>query len=89
VLPVGAAVIVSITAMGGCWWPMDLEPGWMRQLAVAFPTTWAMNAFNDLMIRHHGASSAVVPTAVMGVYGALYLAVGVLLFRWKYARARG
>jgi ABC-type multidrug transport system permease subunit len=89
VLPVGAAVIVSITAMGGCWWPMDLEPSWMRRLAVAFPTTWAMNAFNDLMIRHHGASSAVVPTAVMGAYGALYLVVGVLLFRWKYARAGG
>ena len=49
VLPVGAIVIMTMAAVGGCWWPIDFEPVWMQQLALALPTTWAMRAFNDLM----------------------------------------
>lgn len=83
VLPVGSIVIVTMAAVGGCWWPIDLEPRWMRQVALAFPTTWAMDAFNDLMIRRRGVEAALRPTAVMLVYGALYLGIGLLLFRRK------
>jgi ABC-2 type transport system permease protein len=81
VLPVGSIVIVTMAAVGGCWWPIDLEPRWMRQVALAFPTTWAMDAFNDLMIRRRTFEAALRPTAVMLGYGVLYLGVGVALFR--------
>ena len=81
VLPVGSIVIVTMAAVGGCWWPIDLEPRWMRSVALAFPTTWAMDAFNDLMIRRRGLEAAVRPTAVMLAYGLLYLLVGIALFR--------
>ncbi len=80
VLPLGSIVIVTMAAVGGCWWPIDLEPRWMRQVALAFPTTWAMDAFNDLMIRRRGVEAAVLPTAVMLAYGTAYLGLGVLLF---------
>ena len=39
VLPLGSIVIVTMAAVGGCWWPIDLEPRWMRSVALAFPTT--------------------------------------------------
>lgn len=80
VLPLGSIVIVTMAAVGGCWWPIDLEPRWMRNVALAFPTTWAMDAFNDLMIRRRDATAALWPTAVMVAYGLLYLVVGVALF---------
>ncbi|MGH7895800.1 MAG: ABC transporter permease, partial [Candidatus Binatia bacterium] len=86
VLPVGSIVIVTMAAVGGCWWPIDLEPRWMRQVALAFPTTWAMDAFNDLMIRKRTVEAAIRPTAVMLAYGLVYLAVGVTLFRRRLAR---
>jgi len=81
VLPVGSIVIVTMAAVGGCWWPIDLEPRWMRTVALAFPTTWAMDAFNDLMIRRRTVEAALRPTAVMLAYGLLYLTVGVAAFR--------
>jgi ABC-2 family transporter protein len=81
ILPVGSIVIVTMAAVGGCWWPIDLEPRWMRTVALAFPTTWAMDAYNDLMMRHRGIEAALVPTAVMLAYGVGYLAIGVALFR--------
>ncbi len=86
VLPIGSIAIVTMAAVGGCWWPIDLEPRWMRQAALAFPTTWAMEAFNDLMIRRRGLEAAVRPTAVMVAFGVLYLLVGTLLFRRRMTR---
>jgi ABC-2 type transport system permease protein len=87
VVPLGSVVVLTMAAVGGCWWPIDLEPRWMRSVALAFPTTWAMEAFNDLMIRRRGADSVYLPTAVLLAYGAAYLAVGLALFRRRYSRA--
>ena len=85
VLPLGAIVIMSMAAIGGCWWPIDLEPRWMRTIALALPTTWAMESFNDLMIRLRGVDAALKPTAVLVAYGLAYLVIGLWLFRRRLA----
>jgi ABC-type Na+ efflux pump permease subunit len=84
VLPVGAIVIMTMAAVGGCWWPIDFEPDWMRTVALALPTTWAMQAFNDLIIRDLPANAAFVPSAVNFVFGILYVIVGVPLARRRF-----
>ncbi len=84
ILPVGAIVIMTMAAIGGCWWPIELEPAWMQQLALALPTTWAMRAFNDLMIRNLAASSALVPAAVNFGYGIIYTVAGVAIARRRF-----
>jgi len=85
VLPVGAIVIMTMAAIGGCWWPIDFEPAWMQQVALALPTTWAMRAFNDLMIRNLAASSAIVPAAVNFGFGIIYSVIGVAIARRRFA----
>jgi ABC-type multidrug transport system permease subunit len=87
VLPIGSIAIVTMAAVGGCWWPIDLEPRWMRQVALAFPTTWAMEAFNDLMIRRRGLEAALRPSAVMAAFGVLYLLAGMAIFRRRLRRS--
>ena len=84
VLPVGAIVIMTMAAIGGCWWPIDFEPAWMQQVALALPTTWAMHAFNDLMIRNLAASSAVIPAAVNFGFGIIYTVIGVAIARRRF-----
>jgi ABC-type multidrug transport system permease subunit len=86
VLPVGSIVIVTMAAVGGCWWPIDLEPPWMRSAALALPTTWAMAAYNDLMIRRQTVAAALAPTAILLAHGVLYTACGLLLFRRRMGR---
>ncbi len=78
VMPLGTMVSMAMSAVGGCWWPLDFEPSWMRSLSHALPTTWAMQAYNDLMIRRADWSAAAWPSAVAFGLGVLYLAVGVL-----------
>jgi ABC-type Na+ efflux pump permease subunit len=84
VLPVGAIVIMTMAAIGGCWWPIDFEPAWMQQVALALPTTWAMHAFNDLMIRNLAASSAIIPSAVNFGFGIIYTLIGVAIARRRF-----
>lgn len=84
VLPVGAIVIMTMAAIGGCWWPIDFEPAWMQHIALAMPTTWAMHAFNDLMIRKLTAGSAVAPSAVNFGFGIIYTVVGVAIARRRF-----
>jgi ABC-2 type transporter len=85
VLPVGLMVIMTMAAIGGCWWPIDFEPQLMRTVALGLPTTWAMHAFNDLMIRRLPGSAALVPSAVNVGFGILYAAVGVRIARRRFA----
>ena len=49
----------------------------MKTLALSLPTTWAMNSYNDLMIRHLPPSSAIFPFAVIVGFGLLYIAIAV------------
>jgi hypothetical protein len=85
VLPIGLMVIMTLAAIGGCWWPIDFEPQLMRTVALALPTTWAMQAFNDLMIRGLPVSAALVPSAINVGFGILYAAVGVRIARRRFA----
>jgi ABC-2 type transport system permease protein len=86
VVPLGSVMIVTMAAVGGCWWPIDLEPRWMRSVALALPTTWVMEAFNDLMIRGRRADAAYLPTGVLLGFGAVYLALGLALFRRRFSK---
>lgn len=65
-----------MAAIGG-WWPLDFEPAWMRTIAHWLPTTWTMQAYNDLMIRGAPPSAAVVPFLVTIAIGCGVLAIGV------------
>ena len=87
VLPIGSIAILTMAAMGGCWWPLDLEPHWMQRAALLFPTTWAMDAYNDLMIRRQPASTVLAATAVLAGFGVIYLTIGLILFRYRLRRA--
>jgi hypothetical protein len=88
VLPLGSIAILTMAAAGGCWWPIDLEPGWMQSVARAFPTFWAMDAFNDLMIRRQTASAVTTATLVLLAYAAAYLVLGLMLFRRRTHHSR-
>lgn len=83
VMPLGAIAIVTMCAVGGCWWPIDLEPRWMRDIAQWFPTTWAMTGFKDLMMRRQTVGAALEPTAILFVFGIVFLGAGLVLFRWR------
>jgi ABC-2 type transport system permease protein len=80
VMSLGVTISMAMAAIGGCWWPLDFEPGWMRELARWLPTTWTMQAFNDLMIRNQPPSAALLPLAATIGIGVIFIVAGLLRF---------
>jgi ABC-2 type transport system permease protein len=78
IMPIGNVAAMAMSAIGGCWWPLDFEPAWMRSLALWLPTTWTMQAFNDLMIRGLAPASVLFPTAATVGLGLICLTAGVV-----------
>jgi ABC-2 type transport system permease protein len=84
-LPIGTMAVVAMAAIGGCWWPITIEPMWLQKAAHLFPTAWAMGAFNDLMLRQRELG-AVLPNigALLG-FGLFYLVLGAKLYESRRA----
>ncbi len=80
VMSLGVTISMAMAAIGGCWWPLDFEPGWMRELARWLPTTWTMQAFNDLMIRNQPPSAVLLPLAATIGIGVIFIVAGLLRF---------
>ena len=78
---IGLGVLLSnvLAALGGCWWPIEITPGWMKDLAKLLPTGWIMGALHELM------SFQLGPAAVLPEAGLLL--AGAALFGWLGARS--
>jgi ABC-type multidrug transport system permease subunit len=84
VLPIGSVATMTMSAMGGCWWPLSFEPVWMRSVAAWMPTTWTMRAYNDLMIRWLDPSHAVWSSVLTLLLGIAFLGAGVIAAKRVY-----
>lgn len=78
----GIPVIVSmlLAALGGCWWPIEVAPAWMQQLALFLPTGWVMDALHELM--YFGGTLADVMFHQFALYGLA--ALGLVLAFTKF-----
>ena len=52
-----------MAALGGCWWPGELMPDWMRNAAHALPTAWAMDGLHALISFGRGLEAVLAPRA--------------------------
>jgi len=77
---VGIGVLSAnvLAALGGCWWPIEITPGWMQSLALFLPTGVTMDALHQLMSFESGAASALPHLIV--------LALAALAVGWCAAR---
>ena len=73
----GVSVLVTMImcALGGCWWPLEVVSPTMRAVALAFPTGWAMDAFNQLYCFGAGVSDIALHLAVLAGMGVVVLAI--------------
>jgi ABC-2 type transport system permease protein len=63
-----------LAALGGCWWPIEVTPGWMQALQKAIPTGWTMDALHKLITFQAGATS-VIPNVLLLVAAAIVFGV--------------
>jgi ABC-type multidrug transport system permease subunit len=58
-----------MAAIGGCWWPLEVAPDFMKQLALVVPNGWALAALHQLISFGAGIDAVVVPLLVLFAFG--------------------
>ena len=74
----GIVLVLVMSALGGCWWPAEVAPDWLRLAGLAFPTAWTMRGLHELISWGGGLRDVLVPCGVLALFG---LGAGLLATR--------
>lgn len=80
VLAVSNLGAMVLGALGGALTSIAALPAWARAVSPATPTYWAMNGFNNVILRGQGFNSVLPAVAVLGG-SALVIAI---LVSWRF-----
>ena len=69
--------------LGGCWYPMELFPQFVRTAVKILPTSWAMQGMLDIVLRGQGLVAVLPEASVLLGFAAVFLLIGVWRFRYE------
>ncbi len=69
------------SALGGTWFPLEVSSGAFALIGKAMPSAWAMNGYQNILIRGLGLESAWLPTGMLLVYALGFFVLAVWRFR--------
>jgi ABC-2 type transport system permease protein len=69
--------------LGGCWYPLELFPEFVRTAVKVLPTTWAMQGMLNIVLRGQGLEGVLLEAGVLLGFAVLFFAVGVWRFRYE------
>jgi ABC-2 type transport system permease protein len=80
----GLAVIVVLTtsALGGVMVPRFIMPEAMQQIGNITPQAWAIQGYQDVLVRGQGLSGIWLEAGVLLIFAAVFTAIGVWRFRF-------
>jgi ABC-type polysaccharide/polyol phosphate export permease len=79
----GALTANVLAALGGCWWPIEVTPGWMQGLQNFLPTGWTMDALHKLISFGAGPASALPQVLILLLGTTVVTALAIRRFRYE------
>ncbi len=76
-------LLLSLSALGGCFVPRFVMPEWLQQAGLMTPHAWALDAYQDLFVRGYGLVEVLPKVGVLLAFAALFFGVGVWRFRFE------
>jgi ABC-type multidrug transport system permease subunit len=72
-----------LAALGGCWWPIEITPQWMQNLAHFLPTGWIMDAMHKLMYFGAHLQEVILHIAALSLLALLALIMAFNKFKFS------
>ncbi len=76
-------LLLSLSALGGCFVPRFLMPSWLRMVGLVTPHAWALDAYQDLLVRGYNFVEVLPKVGVLGAFAVVFFAIGVWRFRFE------
>ncbi len=74
--------VLTTAPLGGAWWPLEIVPPFMQNLAMLTPMGWAMRGFGELLFYGGGLADVLLPVSVL--LGVAVVCFGVAVARFRY-----
>ncbi|PAD66808.1 hypothetical protein CHH83_22045 [Bacillus sp. 7586-K] len=79
----GNLIIVSTCMLGGVYWPLEIMPDFMQQLAKFVPQYWGLEGFAELSARGGTVLDILVPVGILLAFTAVFLVIGMTRIRFE------
>lgn len=76
-----AVIIVSTCMLSGIYWPLDIVPPFMRQIANFLPQTWMMSGFEEIMQGNIILSILGMSSFILVIFTIVFLTIGLFNLR--------
>jgi ABC-2 type transport system permease protein len=71
------------SALGGTWFPLEAAGGAFGAIGRWMPSAWAMNGFQNILIRGLEFGSTLLPSGMMLLYAGLFFGLAVWRFKFE------
>jgi len=74
---------LSLAALGGAWWPLDVVPDFMKTIGHLSPVAWAMDGFQDIIWYNRGLMDILPEVGILlAIAGVLFL-IAIVNFKYE------
>jgi len=74
---------LSLAALGGAWWPLEIVPEFMQIVGHFSPIAWAMDGFQDIIWYNRGIGAVLPEIGVLLAISAVLFVVGIVNFKYE------
>ena len=77
------APLIIFALLGGCMFPLDLMPSFMRSLSYLVPHSWALTGYQNLMVRGQGLQQVFPQIAVLVGFALFFFLIAIRRFNFQ------
>jgi ABC-2 type transport system permease protein len=70
-------------SLGGAWFPLEVAGKTFAAIGHIMPTAWAMDGFQNLLMRGLGLQSVFLPTGMLGLYALAFFSLAIWRFEFE------
>lgn len=72
-----------LSGLGGAWMPLEVTGKPFQTVGHLFPTAWAMDGMQNIIVRGLGLESALLPAGIMTAYAVILFALAAWRFKFE------
>ena len=70
-------------SLGGAWFPLEVAGKTFAAIGHIMPTAWAMDGFQNLLMRGLGLQSVLLPAGMLGLYALAFFGLAIWRFEFE------
>jgi len=83
VIVLSLVAMFIFAAMGGAWFPLEVTGKTFATIGHLMPTAWAMDGFQNIIMRGLGLTSVLFPAGMLLLYTVVFFALAIWRFRFE------